>query len=200
MRAADARGDVGLVVLLSCGGKCGSSNASRRRLEVGVGLICNSEQQVQRYLALHVKDQPPDAAIQLVNTEAQDPTACSLGGDRVHPRQGGQDGPRSRRPDEDHADHDRRHPDAVRLAARPRRSSSTRRSSRSSTRRNPPLTAQESMISRSALVLDAEELEALHECLIVHDVVAVDDDMRILVEERWPELTGKLLPPRERMH
>jgi hypothetical protein len=56
------------------------------------------------------------------------------------------------------------------------------------------------MHSRSAHVLDADELDALHECLIQHDVVEVDDEMRILVEERWPELTGKLLPPRERMH
>ena len=47
-------------------------------VEVGVGLICNSEQQVQRYLALYVKDQSPEAAIQLVNTEAADPNACSM--------------------------------------------------------------------------------------------------------------------------
>jgi len=45
-------------------------------VEVGIGLICNSEQQVQRYLALH--DQPPEKAIQLVNTEAADPNACSM--------------------------------------------------------------------------------------------------------------------------
>ena len=56
------------------------------------------------------------------------------------------------------------------------------------------------MHSRSAIVLDAEELEALHECLLAHEVVAVDHDMRLLVEENWPELTEKLLPPRERMH
>jgi len=56
------------------------------------------------------------------------------------------------------------------------------------------------MHSRSAHVLDAEELDALHECLLENDVVEVDDDMRILVEERWPELICKLLPPRERMH
>ena len=56
------------------------------------------------------------------------------------------------------------------------------------------------MQSRSAHVLDAEELEALHQCLLANDVVAVDDDMRLLVEENWPELTAKLLPPRERMH
>lgn len=56
------------------------------------------------------------------------------------------------------------------------------------------------MHSRSALVLDAEELEALHQCLLAHDVVEVDDDMRLLVEEYWPELTDRLLPPRGRMH
>ena len=56
------------------------------------------------------------------------------------------------------------------------------------------------MFSRSGLVLDAEELETLHECLLANDVVAVDDDMRILVEENWPELAGKLLPPKEKMH
>jgi len=49
-----------------------------KSVEVGVGLICNSEAQVQRYLALHGDDQPPQAAIRLVNTEAQDPNACSI--------------------------------------------------------------------------------------------------------------------------
>ena len=47
-------------------------------VEVGVGLICNSEQLVQRYLSLHVNDQPPENAIQAVNTEASDPNACSM--------------------------------------------------------------------------------------------------------------------------
>ena len=51
---------------------------NKNSIEVGVGLICNSEAQVQRYLALHGKDQPPQAAIQLVNTESQDPNACSI--------------------------------------------------------------------------------------------------------------------------
>jgi hypothetical protein len=50
-------------------------------VEVGAGLICNSEQQVERYLALHGKDQSPEAtmaAIQAVNTEARDSNACAL--------------------------------------------------------------------------------------------------------------------------
>lgn len=54
--------------------------------------------------------------------------------------------------------------------------------------------------SRSALVFDADELEALHECLLANEVVAVDDEMRLLIEEHWPELVDRLKPPRERMH
>jgi hypothetical protein len=63
--------------LLFCFPVAATAN-EQKSVEVGVGLICNSEAQVQRYLALHVKDAPPDAAIQLVNTEAQDPNACSM--------------------------------------------------------------------------------------------------------------------------
>ena len=55
-----------------------AANAQQPSLEMGVGLICNSEEQVQRYLALHKPDQPPASALQLVNDEAQDPNTCSL--------------------------------------------------------------------------------------------------------------------------
>jgi hypothetical protein len=56
------------------------SQADRHRqsLEVGIGLICNSEAQVERYLALHVEDESPEAAIKTVNAEVQDPNACAL--------------------------------------------------------------------------------------------------------------------------
>lgn len=56
------------------------------------------------------------------------------------------------------------------------------------------------MQSRSALVLDPDELEALHQCLLMHDAVSCDHDTRLLVEEQWPELTEKILPPKERLH
>jgi hypothetical protein len=49
-----------------------------QRFEVGMGVICNSEAQVQRFLALQGADQPLDAVIQLVNDEEHDPTACSF--------------------------------------------------------------------------------------------------------------------------
>jgi hypothetical protein len=47
-------------------------------LEVGIGLICNSEAQVQRFLALQGTKQPLETAIQLINDEEHDPTACSV--------------------------------------------------------------------------------------------------------------------------
>lgn len=69
---------VALWALLICFPVGANAQERKQSLEVGVGLICNSEAQVERYLALHVADQPPDAAIQLVNAEAQDPNACAL--------------------------------------------------------------------------------------------------------------------------
>jgi hypothetical protein len=56
------------------------------------------------------------------------------------------------------------------------------------------------MHSRSAYVFDTEELDALHQWLRTKEILDVDDEMRLLIEERWPELLIKLLPPRDRMH
>jgi hypothetical protein len=57
----------------------GATAAEREpSLEVGVGLICNSAQQVERFLSIHVTEKSPQEAIQLVNTEVNDPNACSL--------------------------------------------------------------------------------------------------------------------------
>jgi hypothetical protein len=55
-------------------------------------------------------------------------------------------------------------------------------------------------MSRSALIFEPDELDALHECLLANEVVEVDDELRIVVEENWPELIGKLLPPRHQLH
>ena len=47
-------------------------------IEVGVGLICNSEQHLALY-GKDQKDQSAEAAIRLVNTEAANPNACLIG-------------------------------------------------------------------------------------------------------------------------
>ena len=49
-----------------------------KSLEIGTGLVCNSAQQVERYLTLHSNNRSPDAAIAVVNTEAHDSNACML--------------------------------------------------------------------------------------------------------------------------
>jgi hypothetical protein len=72
----------GLLFCFPVGAKSLEQNKSDEpvnSIEVGVGLICNSEQQVQRYLALYGKDQSAEAAIRLVNTEAANPNACLIG-------------------------------------------------------------------------------------------------------------------------
>ena len=70
----------GLLFCFPLGANAVEQNQSepKKSIEVGIGLICNSEEQVHRYLALHVKDDSPEKAIQVINTEVHDPNACSL--------------------------------------------------------------------------------------------------------------------------
>ena len=49
-------------------------------------------------------------------------------------------------------------------------------------------------------VFDPDDLDSIHDCLMSSDVVAVSDEVRVIVEVNWPEFIEKLLPPRERMH
>jgi hypothetical protein len=51
-----------------------------------------------------------------------------------------------------------------------------------------------------AASFDIDDLEGIHEYLMAADVVQVSDELRLIIEEYWPELTHKLQPPRERMH
>jgi hypothetical protein len=47
--------------------------------EVGVGLVCNSAQQVERFLTLHHDGhQSPESAVQVVNQETHDANACMI--------------------------------------------------------------------------------------------------------------------------
>jgi hypothetical protein len=46
--------------------------------QVGAGIVCDSAQQIERYVALKAEGAAPDQAVQLVNTEANNPEACAL--------------------------------------------------------------------------------------------------------------------------
>jgi hypothetical protein len=50
--------------------------ASAQDVELGPSLICNTDKQVQRFIALY--DGDAQAAINAVNSEVHDPTACGL--------------------------------------------------------------------------------------------------------------------------
>jgi hypothetical protein len=54
----------------------GSNDGIHNPLQVGRGLICNTEQQVARYVTLFKGDS--DRAIEAVNAEAQDDNACAV--------------------------------------------------------------------------------------------------------------------------
>jgi len=50
--------------------------AQAQEVELGPSLICDTEKQVERFIALYGGD--AQAAINAVNNEVQDPTACGL--------------------------------------------------------------------------------------------------------------------------
>lgn len=49
-----------------------------RSTEVGIGVVCDSAQQIERYLALQTGGRSPHSAIDTVNTEAHTPHACMM--------------------------------------------------------------------------------------------------------------------------
>ena len=51
---------------------------------VGSGLICNTSQQVERYVTLRAGGSEIQNALQLVNREARDPRACGLAAVAYH--------------------------------------------------------------------------------------------------------------------
>jgi len=55
----------------------GSTPSLAHRIEVGTGVFCATEKQVERFVA--VFDGDARAAIDVVNAEENDPTACVLG-------------------------------------------------------------------------------------------------------------------------
>jgi hypothetical protein len=50
--------------------------AQAQEVELGTSLICNTEKQVERFIALY--DGDAQAAINAVNSEVHDPTACGF--------------------------------------------------------------------------------------------------------------------------
>jgi hypothetical protein len=75
---------LGLVVALSISAQTGAyaqkakSKTKLEDLAFGQGVLCNTAQQIERYLALYRNDTTPETAVQTVNTETRSPGACGF--------------------------------------------------------------------------------------------------------------------------
>ena len=69
-----------LVLVLFCfpAGAIAQESDRNPSAEVGAGVVCDSAQQIERYVALKAEGTAPQQAIQLVNAEANNPEACAL--------------------------------------------------------------------------------------------------------------------------
>ena len=66
-------------LLLCCFPVGAISQQSDRSVEVGVGVVCDTAQQMGRFVALHTTGSEAEVAIRLVNSEAHDSRACGAG-------------------------------------------------------------------------------------------------------------------------
>jgi hypothetical protein len=62
---------VALLSVLLC------SSVQAQKIEVGTGIVCDTQKQMERFVALFHED--ADAAVKAVNAEEDDPNACVFG-------------------------------------------------------------------------------------------------------------------------
>ena len=67
------------ILLIVCFGNGANAQTDGTALKAGIGVICNSAEQIERFLTLINKDDGSTAeAIQTINIEVEDPTACGI--------------------------------------------------------------------------------------------------------------------------
>ncbi len=67
----------GLVLTCCCSGT--NAQEQKTNVQLGVGIICDTARQVERYLAtIHNGTASPQDALQAVNAEARSPNACGI--------------------------------------------------------------------------------------------------------------------------
>jgi hypothetical protein len=69
------------MAVLLCGAGAGAQESGKDNANsatIGIGLICNTAQQVERYLALYKDGASAQKAMNVVNTEERNPKACGI--------------------------------------------------------------------------------------------------------------------------
>ena len=69
---------ISVAMLLAGGGVAGAQSLSNDGAKVGVGMICDSQEQAARFLELRATGRKADEAMAAVNEEARNPKACGL--------------------------------------------------------------------------------------------------------------------------
>jgi hypothetical protein len=65
-----------LLAWLACAQATANDRAPNVEVEIGQGLVCDTQRQAERFVALF--DGNAEAAVSLVNSEEQDPSACVI--------------------------------------------------------------------------------------------------------------------------
>jgi hypothetical protein len=69
---------VPFLLMLSCLPSEGQERAQEQAMDVGRGVICNTVQQIERFVALESEGREDAVALRTVNDEVQNATACNL--------------------------------------------------------------------------------------------------------------------------
>lgn len=69
---------IGVAMLLTAGSAVGAQSPGNDGTKVGVGMICDSQEQAARFLELRATGRKADEAMAAVNKEAHNPKACGL--------------------------------------------------------------------------------------------------------------------------
>ena len=66
-----------VLIIILIGGRDASAQTAGQ-FAIGHGVVCDTQKQIERYLALYKEHSRPEIAVQTVNAETENPTACHI--------------------------------------------------------------------------------------------------------------------------
>jgi len=66
------------VLIITLIGGCEASAQTTDKFAIGHGVVCDTQKQIERYLALYKEHSRPEIAVQTVNAETEKPAACHI--------------------------------------------------------------------------------------------------------------------------